>query len=126
MIWEVWSRGQVTQCLRNGIASVGERWRKEGRRAGARLVPEEFVLHSGRIGGATRMAARELAARGLPEAVIKKEGRWLSDSFMVYVGANMEDPVWVPEMLEHGARVFERQSGQGTRWGGIGLVFSAR
>ena len=63
--WEVWSRGRATQCLRDGIASVGERWTEEGRGAGATLIPEEFSLHSGRIGGATR-----LAARGVPEAVI--------------------------------------------------------
>ena len=25
--WEVWSRGRATQCLRDGIASIGERWR---------------------------------------------------------------------------------------------------
>ena len=52
--------------MREGIASVGERWR-EGRGAGARLIPEEFALHSGRIGGATRPAARRV-----PEAVIKE------------------------------------------------------
>ena len=113
--WEVWSRGRATQRLRDGIASVGERWREEGRRAGARLISEEVALHSGRIGGATR-----LAARGVPEAVKKKEGRWSSDSFMVYVRANMEDPVWVSEVLEHGAREFERQPAQGARWGGMG------
>ena len=82
---------------------------------GARLIPEESTLHLGRVGGATR-----LAARGVPESVIKKEGKWSSDSFMVYVRANMEDPVWVSEVLEHGAREFERQPGQWTRWGGMG------
>ena len=39
---------------------------------------------------------------------------------MVYVRAIMEDSVWVSEVLEHEARDFERQPGQGTRWGGIG------
>ena len=113
--WEVWSRGRATPWLRDDIASVGERWREEGRGAGARLIPDEFGLHSGRTGGATR-----LAARGVPEAVIKKEGRGSSDSFMVSVRANMEDPVRVSEVLEHGAWEFERQPGQGTRWGGMG------
>ena len=32
---------------------------------------------------------------------------------MVYVRANIEDPVWVSEVLEHGAREFEKQPGQG-------------
>ena len=31
----------------------------------------------------------------------------------------MEDPVWVSEVLEHDAWEFERQAGQGTRWGGM-------
>ena len=35
---------------------------------------------------------------------------------MVYVTANMEDPVFVSEVLEHGAQECERQQGQGTRW----------
>ena len=96
--WKVWSKGRAIQCLRDGIASVKERWREEGRGAGARLIPEEFALHSGRIGGATRLAARRL-----PEAVIKKGGRWSPDSFMVHVRANMEDPVGVSEVFEHGA-----------------------
>ena len=113
--WEVWSRGRATQCLRDGIASVGERWREEGRGARARLIPEELVLHSERIGGATK-----LVARGVPEAVIKKEGRWPSDSFMVYFRANMEDPFWVSDVLRHGVWEFERQPGQGTRWDGMG------
>ena len=53
----------------------------------------------------------------MPEAVIKKEGRLSSDAFMVYVRANMEDPVWVSEVLGDGAREYDRQPGQGTRWG---------
>jgi len=110
--WRVWGRGQATRCLRDGIANVGRKWRDEGRGAGAKLIPEEFALHSGRIGGATRLAANRV-----PEAVIKKEGRWSSDAFMVYVRANMEDPVWVSEVLGDGAGEYERQPGQGTRWG---------
>ena len=39
---------------------------------------------------------------------------------MEYVRANMEDPVWAPEVLEHGAGEFEERLGQGTRWGGMG------
>lgn len=43
---------------------------------GGEPEPEEFTLHSGRIGGATRL----LAAGGVTEAVIKKEGLWASGS----------------------------------------------
>lgn len=52
------------------LGGVGKRWEEERRVAGAGLVPEHFALHSGRIGGATR-----LAAMGLAEAVIQREGR---------------------------------------------------
>ena len=100
--------------MRDGKGRVGERWRDEGRGAGAKLIPAKFTLHSGRIGEATR-----LAARGVPEAVIENKGRWWSYSFMVYARANMEAPVWVSEVLEHGARELERQPGQGTKRGGI-------
>ena len=110
--WRVWSRGQATRCLRSGIEDVGGRWRNERRGSGARLVPEEFALHSGRIGGATRLAAKRIS-----EAVIKTEGRWSSDAVMVCVRANTEDPVWVSEVLGEGGGEYERQPGQGTRWG---------
>ena len=44
---------QSTHCLRRGLSIMAEAWEE---RAGGktRLVPEEFVLHSGRIGCATR------------------------------------------------------------------------
>ena len=55
--WSVWTRGQATYCLRNGLEKVGEKWRSQERGvAVAELRPEEFALHSGRIGGATKLA----------------------------------------------------------------------
>ena len=72
----------------------------------------DFTLHSGRIWAGTRLAETRV-----PEAVIKKEGRWSSDAFTAYVRENMEDPVWVSEVLGEGAGEYERQAGQGTRWG---------
>ena len=53
----------------------------------ARLVSEEFTIYSGRIGGATR-----LAAMGASPLVIQRERRWSFSAFLVYVRANMEDP----------------------------------
>ena len=44
--WKVWTRGQATYCLRRGLSVVAEAWEKEGRGE-----------NSGRIGGATRLAA---------------------------------------------------------------------
>ena len=76
------------------------------------MVPEEFALHSGRIGGATR-----LAEKGASALVIQREGRWKSDAFMVYVRANMEDPMWVSRILVEKEGGASRQPGQGTERG---------
>lgn len=108
----VWGRDGATKRLRGGLVEVGKRWGRQGRGVGAGLVPTEFALHSGRIGGATR-----LAAMGVPEAVIQKEGRWASDSYKTYVRGNMEHPVLVSGVLEAGAGVYDRQPGQGTQFG---------
>ena len=45
------------------------------------LVPGEYSLHSGRIGGATR-----LAAGGVSIMKIQLQGRWKSDAFRIYPG----------------------------------------
>ena len=42
--------------------------------------PMKFALHSGRIGGAT-----QLAAPGLSDLQIQRAGRWNSRAFMTYV-----------------------------------------
>ena len=42
--------------------------------------PAHFALHLGRIGGATK-----LAARGMSEFQIQRAGRWKSRAFMVYM-----------------------------------------
>ena len=107
--WKVWTRGQATYFLRRGLSVVATA--RENREGGgkARLVPEEFALHSGRIGGATR-----LAAMGASFRVIQREGRWSSSTFMVYVRANMEDPHWVSEALS-GEGGSKRLPVQGTR-----------
>ena len=54
----------------------------------------------------------------MPEAVLKKEGRWSSDAFMGYVRANMEDPIWVSDLSGVEVVEYERQPGHGARWGG--------
>ena len=48
--------------------------------ASAGKNPAQFALHSGRIGGATK-----LAAQGMSELQIRRAGRWKSRAFMVYV-----------------------------------------
>lgn len=91
------------------MEQVGDKWWKGGKGVRANLDPRHFSLHSGRIGGATR-----LAEMGVSEGVIRKEGRWRSDAFRVYVRANMEQPALVSRVLEARPREIERQLGQGT------------
>ena len=61
--WETWSRGRATQCMRGGIASVGEVWGQEMEGARARPIPETFALKSEIIGGTTRLGREKGAAR---------------------------------------------------------------
>ena len=97
--------------LAPGVVSSDRGMGKMKARQEVRLVPEKFALHSGRIGGITR-----LAALGASPLVIQREGRWSSSAFIVYVRANMEDPQWVSEVLS-GEKGSKRQPGQGTKWG---------
>ena len=52
----------------------------------AEIQPEEFELHSGRIGRATA-----LTVNGVETMMIQNEERWSSDAFMICARANMED-----------------------------------
>lgn len=96
--------------LKERVEEWAKKWREQRRGAVGELVPEEFVLHSGRIGGATK-----LAGVGAQSWVIHGEGRWASQAFMGCVGSNMEDPLCVSRVavgrtgvpcrqLRHGAR----------------------
>ena len=85
--------------------------RSQGKGAVAELIPEEFALHSGRIGGATRMAEM-----GAPPWVIQKQGRWVLQAFMGYMRSNMENPLWVSRVLVGRTGEPSTQPGQGTRW----------
>ena len=76
------------------------------------LVPEEFALHSGRTGGAARLA--EMEAQPL---VIQREERWASQACVGCVGSNMEDPLCVSRILAGRSGAPGRQPGQGTRRG---------
>ena len=83
--WRVWTTGQVIQWLRSGLEKMAERWKDEGRGAMTEIQPDEFALCSGKIGGATA-----LAADGVEPMVIQKEGMWSLDAFMLYVRAKMK------------------------------------
>lgn len=87
----MWTRGQAIHRLRRGLSIAAEEWEKEGRSEKSRLIPEEFTLHSRRIGGST--------ARGASLLVIQREGGWSSRGFMVYVIDTPENLQWVSEVL---------------------------
>lgn len=93
--WKAWTEGQATQCLRPGVKEMSKLWSEQGRGMGARLVLEEFALHSGRIGEATRQEAK-----GASSIVTQREGGWKLNAFMGYARGNMEDPRWVSRVLK--------------------------
>ena len=65
--WKAFTRTEAVAGLRLMFGSSGR-------------DPAQFALHSGRIGGAT-----QLAAQGVPELQIQRAGRWKSRAFMAYV-----------------------------------------
>ena len=65
--WAVVTRAEAVVMLRMMVACTGSN-------------PAHFALHSGRIGGAT-----QLAAQGMSELQIQRAGRWKSRAFMVYI-----------------------------------------
>lgn len=79
--WKVISRAVATKALRRMVSSLGR-------------DPAQYALHSGRIGGAT-----QLAAQGASDIQIQRAGRWKSLAFMVYVRAGGEGAEFVSEAL---------------------------
>lgn len=65
--YTVVTRAEALVALRSMVAGTGR-------------DPAHYALHSGRIGGAT-----QLAAQGMTDAQIQLAGRWKSRAFMVYV-----------------------------------------
>ena len=70
--WKVLTETQATAARRAVIQRQG-------------LDPREYALHSGRIGGATR-----LAAMGLSTYDIQRQGRWKSQAVGMYIRTNRE------------------------------------
>ena len=70
--WNVFTRTEAVAALRLMVGSSGRH-------------PAHYALHSGKIGGAT-----QLAAQGISELQIQRAGRWKSRAFMTYVRAGGE------------------------------------
>lgn len=63
---------------------MGEKWEV----ARPWLTPDEFALHSGRIG----RCGKTVSVGGEPTGQTARRKMWPSDAFMTYVRKNMEDP----------------------------------
>ena len=79
--WRVITRNDATMTLRQLATCAGK-------------DPMQYALHSGRIGGATK-----LAAQGASPLQIQRAGRWKSQVFMTYVRAEGEGAQFVSEAL---------------------------
>ena len=82
--WKVITRSEATRALRLLVSCVGRE-------------PSQDALHSGKIGGATH-----LAAQGASELQIQRARRWKSLAFMVYVRAGEEGAEFVSRALSRG------------------------
>ena len=98
--WKWWTQRQATKALREVVALAG-------------VPPQEYALHSLRIGGATH-----LSAGGASDLVIQREGRWSSDAHKAYVRRHDKDADWVSGVLARTDVDCSRQPGQMTSWGG--------
>lgn len=92
--WKVWTEKEATAALRAIIERQG-------------LNPSEYALHSGRIGGATR-----LAAMGLSTYDIQQQGRWKSQAVGMYIRTNKEAEARVSRALASNALGKGVQPGQ--------------
>ena len=101
--------GKAVRVVRYGRAlrAIKEVVAKSGRN------PDEFALHSLRIGAATTLAA----GGDIAERVIQREGRWRSDAYKMYTRNNIKDSTRVSRKLASAKVARERQPGEGTAWG---------
>ena len=74
---------------------------------------DEFALHPLRIGGATTLAV----VRDISERVMRRDGRWNSDTYKAYSRKNIKDLRRVSRKLMGASELKERQPGEGTAGG---------
>ena len=101
--------GKSARVVRYGrtLRAIKELVAKSGRN------PDEFALHSLRIGGANTLAA----GGDILEGVIQNEGTWKSDAYKAYTRNNIEDSRRVSRKLVVASKGKDRQPGEGTTWG---------
>ncbi|CAM9916838.1 unnamed protein product, partial [Hapterophycus canaliculatus] len=91
-MWRVWNEREATAALRAIFEHQG-------------LNPAKYALHSGRIGGATRMASIGLSIYGI-------QGRWKSDAVGMWITSNVEAETRVSLVLASNAMGKSVQPGQ--------------
>ena len=94
-------RGVSGKCEKEATAALRAVIERQG------LDPREYALHSGRIGGATR-----LAAMGLSTYDIQRQGRWKSQAVGMYIRINKEAEARVSKALASSAMGKGIQPGQ--------------
>ena len=99
--WSMWTQAHATRALRQVVSVAG-------------VQPEEYALHSLRIGGATH-----LSAGGAAPELLKREGRWASGAYKGHVRNHGREAQWVSVVMAERSESFKKQPGQWTRWGGI-------
>jgi hypothetical protein len=78
--------------------------------AGQSARATNYTIHSGRIGGATA-----LAAAGVADSAIMAAGRWKSDAYLRYIRPTRQDAAVAAKALT-AATIVHGQPGEGTLW----------
>ena len=98
---QVWSRAEAVQRLRQIVEKCGQK-------------PDEFALHSLRIGGATCLGS----GRDIPQHVIRSQGRWRSETAHIgYRRSNEADSELASSRLSQTGGQWQKQPGRDTNWG---------
>ena len=97
----MWARARATRAPRQ-VVSVAE------------VQPEEYALHSLRIGGSTHLSA----GNATPE-MLKSEGIWASGAYKGYVHNYGRDAPCVSGVKVERSENFKKGQGKGTRWGEV-------
>jgi hypothetical protein len=89
----------ATSFLRHMLSALGES-----------VNASKYTLHSGRIGGATA-----LAATGAADSAIMAAGRWKSDAYKAYTRPTCEEAATISAALTSNTTI-QRRPGEGTIW----------
>jgi hypothetical protein len=98
------NRATVVKTVTSKLAT--SYWRHVVSAAGQSARVINYTLHSGRIGGATA-----LAAAGVADSAIMATGRWKSDAYLRYIRPTRQDAAAAAKALT-AATIVHRQPGR--------------